>query len=241
MLTNTPGIVLHTSKFSETSIIVRIYTEVLGLRSYLVKGIRKPRARIRPGLFQPLTLLDLTVYHKEKSTLHSIRDASIGHPYQTLPFDIRKSSVALFTAELLYKSIREEEPNPALFAFVYDFALNLDAVTGPLQHYPLFFTLHLTRFLGFLPRQENPERHRIFNMTEGIFQESRPDHPYYLEDPSSRYLELLLGANLHELQDMKAPAVPRSSILEKMLVYYRLHLSGFPGIRSHEVLHDVLS
>jgi len=186
-------------------------------------------------------LLDLTVYHKEKSTLHTIRDASIGYPYQTLPFDIRKSSVALFVAELLYKSIREEEANAALFSFVHDFALDLDSVSGSLQHYPLFFTLHLTRFLGFLPRQDNPGRHRIFNMTEGVFQESVPGHLHYLEDPASQYLEMLLNSGLHGLQDLRAPIVSRAAVLEKMLDYYKLHLSGFPGIRSHTILREVLS
>jgi len=73
MLHKTRGIALHATKFSETSSVVKIYTELFGLQSYLVKGVRKQKAKIKPGLFQPLTILDLVVYHKEKYSLQNIK------------------------------------------------------------------------------------------------------------------------------------------------------------------------
>ena len=114
MLHTTRGIVLHTTKYSETSLVAKIYTEVFGLQSYLVKGIRKQKAKLRPALFQPMTLADLVVYHKDKGSLQNIKESRIAVPYRSIPFDIRKSSMLLFINELLYKSIREEETNRKL-------------------------------------------------------------------------------------------------------------------------------
>jgi DNA repair protein RecO (recombination protein O) len=241
MLYKTRGIAIHSTKFSETSIIVRIYTERFGLRPYIIKGIRKEHSRIRPGLFQPLTLLDLTVYNKEKSSLQTVREAAIAFPYQTVPFDILKSSVALYVSELVYKSIREEEPNQGLFDFLWDFCTNLDSSMGSLNLIPLHFTVHLTRFLGILPRQDYSAENRIFNLKEGSFQKGFPDHDFYLEDPLSGFLARLLSSESAGMEEPDIPSQARGILLDKMLQYYRLHLSGFPGIRSHTILHTVLS
>ena len=114
MLHSTRGIVIHTTKFSETSIIARIFTEQFGLQSYLIKGIRRAQSKLKPGLFQPLTILELVVYHKQNRSVQNINDATYLYPYQSIPFDIRKSSIALFINELTYKTIHEEESNPEL-------------------------------------------------------------------------------------------------------------------------------
>ena len=241
MLHKTRGIALHSSKFSETSVIARIYTEAFGLRSYLIKGIRKERSRMRPGLFQALTLLDLTVYNKEKSSLQTIREASIAVPYQTLPFDILKSSVALFSSELVYKSIREEEPHPKLFEFLWEYCLQLDATRGPVNLFPLLFIIRFTRFLGIQPQQDYSRARRIFNLKEGTFQEGIPDHDLFLDEPASGFLAKIQASDIRDPEELRVPPEVRGILLEKMLQYYRLHLSGFPGIRSHEILHTILS
>ena len=118
----------------------------------MLKGIRKQNAKIKPGLFQPLTLLDLVVYHKEKSSLQNLKEANYSHPYHTIPFDIRKSSIALFINELVYKTIHEEEPHPELFSFLYNTCLHLDAADDNFSLFHLVFSLQLTRYLGCMPQ-----------------------------------------------------------------------------------------
>jgi hypothetical protein len=65
MLQKTKGIVLHSLKYSENSIIVKIYTESFGLVSYLVRSVRSKKSALKTGIFQPLTLLEMVVYHKK--------------------------------------------------------------------------------------------------------------------------------------------------------------------------------
>jgi len=240
MLHQTRGIALHSTKYSETSSVVKIYTELFGLQSYLIKGIRKQNARMKPGLFQPLTLLDLVVYHKEKSSLQNLKEANYAHPYQSIPFDIRKSSVALFINELIYKTIHEEEPHPELFSFFYNSCLHLDQTGEHFSFFHLVFSLHLTRYLGCMPQLNFSEKTPILNLREGTFQGSIPEHRDFLSAGVSRQIYQLLLTPENTPFSMHLSAKTRDLILEAILVYYRLHVPGFREMQSHQVLHTVL-
>jgi DNA repair protein RecO (recombination protein O) len=240
MLHKTRGIVLHSVKYSESSLVVKIYTESFGIQSYMVKGARSPRSKLRPVLFQPLTLLDLVVYRKERNVLQNIKEIRIAHPYQSLPFDIRKSSIALFVNEVVYRALGEEEPNGPLFEFLWNSFLLLDAAEEPFNHFHLLFTLKLTKYLGFYPRSARSAEHSYFNLSEGIFQ------ALYIEGIC---LDKAMSETFCRVLEwpFENPSVPglqareRDALLDAVLQYYRSHLPGFAGFRSAEVLHSVLS
>ncbi|MBS1655487.1 MAG: recombination protein O N-terminal domain-containing protein, partial [Bacteroidetes bacterium] len=63
-LHKTKGIVLRTVKYGETSVIVTIYTELFGIQSYLVNGVRvsSKKGSGKANLFQPSAILDMVVY-----------------------------------------------------------------------------------------------------------------------------------------------------------------------------------
>ncbi|MCX6304611.1 MAG: DNA repair protein RecO [Bacteroidetes bacterium] len=252
MLHSTNGIVFHSLKYSETSIIVKVYTELFGLQSYLIKGIRSSRSKIKAGLFQPLTLLDLVVYHKEKQSLQSVKEVHLAHPFKNIPFDIRKSAVAMFINELIYKAIREEEANPDLFVFLWQTCLLLDETDDSVSGFHIHFAIRLCEYLGILPQNNYSDSHRIFNLREGVFQPVVPGHPHYLDPENSRLFSRLL--ELCSTEPMKngvtgiwqngeifPNAGSRNQFLDTILLYYRLHLPGFKGVQSHLILHDVMA
>ncbi|MGA2823261.1 MAG: DNA repair protein RecO [Bacteroidales bacterium] len=240
MLHKTRGIALHATKFSETSSVVKIYTELFGLQSYIVKGVRKKNAKIKPGLFQPLTILDLVVYHKVKSSLQNLKEANYSHPYQAIPFDIRKSSIALFINELFYKTIHEEEPHPELFLFLYNTCLNLDAAGDNFSLFHLVFSLQLTRYLGCMPQLNYSGKTPFLNLREGIFQTNAPEHRDFLEPTMSKLFFQLLRTPEGANAPIQLSAKTRDSLLEIILFYYHLHVPGFREIQSHHILHKVL-
>jgi len=238
MLHPTKGIVFHSIKYSETSIIVKIYTELFGIQSYLIKGIRNPGSKLKPGIFQPMTLLDLVVYHKVKQSLQSVKEVHLSQPFRTIPFDIRKSSVALFINELAYKAIREEESNPELFDFLWQTCLQLDETEESVAFFPIRFAIRLMQNLGISPQQNHSSRFPLFNMRDGLFQASAPNHPQYLDEEKSKQFADILAAD--PASRIPHPA-SRDQLLEIILVYYQLHLPGFTGVQSHHILHDVLA
>ncbi|HEU5146219.1 MAG TPA: DNA repair protein RecO, partial [Chryseosolibacter sp.] len=108
MIFKTRGIVFRFTKFQETSIIVTIFTEQFGLQSYIVNGVRSKSSKNKIALYQPLTLLNLVVYHRENANIERIKEISCLHPYRTLATDVRKSTLAIFINELLNKTVKEE-------------------------------------------------------------------------------------------------------------------------------------
>jgi len=116
-LFKTKGIVLRTVKYGETSLIVTVYTELFGLQSYLVNGVRTATGRNRgkANLFQPAALLDLVVYHHEGGSLNRIREFQWGHLYEHIFQQVTKNAVALFIVELLAHCLKQPEENQPLF------------------------------------------------------------------------------------------------------------------------------
>ena len=61
------AIVISTIKYSDTSLIVRLYTEEVGLVSFLLKGVLKSKkGKLRTAYFQPLNQLSIIFSHQEK-------------------------------------------------------------------------------------------------------------------------------------------------------------------------------
>ena len=54
MLYKTRGIVLNHIKYSDTSVIVTMYTETFGRQAYIVNGVRGKKSKIKANIFQPL-------------------------------------------------------------------------------------------------------------------------------------------------------------------------------------------
>lgn len=236
MLVNTRGIVLHHLNYSETSIIAKIYTEQFGLQSFLVKGVRQKKSRTRMNLFGPLSLVEMVMVYKEKSSLHHLREISSAYPATGIATDMRRTALALFINELLYKSIHGEEPDPALFAFIEDSVKDLDTSTGHLAFFHMKFALELTQFLGFSPHDNYSDHSLYFDLQEGAYISAPPLHPYFLDKALSAYWHQLLSRQITD----EWPSAIRDTLLLRILDYYRLHLPEFREMKSHEILREVM-
>lgn len=238
MLVSTRGFVLYQAEYSETSLIVKIFTEHFGMQSYIVKGVRKKGSRMKRNLFEPLSMLDIVGYRKENTGLHLLKEASCHRQFIHIPADIVKSSIVLFMNELLYRSIPGEMPDPHLFEFIYSSLLSLDEQETDLAPVPLRFALQLADLLGICPQNNfSPER-PYFNLQDGVFCSHIPDTVHYMGMPLSGYLSGML-----EEEEIVSSALDHTSrviLLEKVLEYFRLHLSTFGEMKSQQVLSIVL-
>ena len=241
MIYNTRGIVLRHLKYSETSVIAKIYTERFGLQSYLINGVRSKKATIKVNILQPLSLIDMSVYHKEKSGLQRIREVSSNPPFSSIPYDISKSSIALFIAEILYKSIREEEANTNLFEFLFHSIQILDLTTNNCANFHLLFMLQLTKHLGFYPNGKYSDKLNFFDLREGVFLERQPGHPHFIPPPIGAYLNLLSETSFEKLNQINIKPSHRKKLLEHLIEYYELHLSNMNEVKSHRILETVMN
>lgn len=149
MLFKTRGIVFKYFKYSETSIIVKILTEEFGLQSYIVNGIRSKKSKGKVALFQPLTFLDLIVYHKKNNNISRISETRCSEPFSSIPYEIKKSAISIFIAEVLYKTIKEETELSDTFKFIHHSIQILDHLDSAYENFHLQFLLKLAKYLGF--------------------------------------------------------------------------------------------
>jgi DNA repair protein RecO (recombination protein O) len=241
MLIKTRGIVFRALKYSETSLIVDVFTEEKGLRKYLVSGVRSPKARVKAGLLQVMTLVDVVAYEREHRELHRLKEIRPAYVYQSLPFDPRKSAVGMFIAEVARKAIREPEENRPLFNFLFQVYTGLDEANASVANLHLCFLIDFAGFLGFAPASPPAgETSFFFDLQEGHFQLYKPPHPHYLPEAESLALASLMRAGLAHSHTVALGAAQRRYLLARLLDYFRLHIERFPEIHAHQILREIM-
>lgn len=243
-LHKTKGIVLRTVKYGETSVIVTIFTELFGVQSYLVNGVRTStkKGTGKANLFQPSAILDLVVYHNELKHLNRIKEFKWSFIYQHILSDVRKNAVALFMVELLTKCLKQPESNPDLFHFTEDIFMKLDdSNDAVMANLPLFFALHLPFHFGFRITDNYSEKNSFLDLQEGKFVAGQPDHLQFLEGRQAEVTSQLLQVmQPEELEDMKLNHDFRRNLLHVYETYYALHIQDFGTMKSLPVLREIL-
>ncbi len=245
MVHKTKGIVLRTVKYGETSVIVAIYTELFGLQSYIVNGVRasSKKGSSKAGLFQPAALLELVVYHNELKNLQRIKEFRWDYLYQHIFFNVLKNAVALFMVELLQKCLKQPEANADLYHFIEDAFIYLDGADDTVvANYPLFFALHITSFFGMRIQDNYSEKRSYLDLREGLFVAEQPRHPDFLDDEFSYATSQLLKImQPHELEQIKLNKDKRRVLMHAYQHFYMLHIQDFTAMKTLPVLQAVLA
>jgi DNA repair protein RecO (recombination protein O) len=227
MLKKTKGLVINYLKYKESSIIVKIFTRELGLKSYIVNSVRSAKSKSKMGFYQPLTLLDLVVYDKEKSSLNRISEVKLHYAFQRIPFDFYRSGVAMFVGEVLGKSIYENYTNESLYDFLEEAITYLDQEETNIQLYPISFLLETSKFLGFGTSDSTELFEQLFGLVH--------DDDFAREE--KKYLNELMENSFSS--SLHVPAVYRRKIMDDLIKFYQLHLDGFSELKSVKVLRNL--
>jgi DNA repair protein RecO (recombination protein O) len=245
MTHKTKGIVLRTVKFGETSIVVTMLTELFGLQSYMVNGVRtiSKKGSSKSIFFQPAAILDMEAYHNEFKNLQRIKEFRWGYLYEHLFSDVIKNSVALFMVELVTKCLKQPEANADLFYFTEDSLQHLDKANNIVTaNFPLFFSLHLAVFFGFRISDEYSALNPYLDLEEGRFVSEQPMHAFYLADKEaqavSTILKMMQPAELEQLHLNQDVRRRLTSSIEK---YYALHVPEFGSLKTLTVLKEVMN
>jgi DNA repair protein RecO (recombination protein O) len=240
MLHKTRAIVFKTTDYGESSVIAQLFTEKFGLQSYIVNGVKKPRAKITRNMLQPLHLLDVVVYHKNNNSVQRISELKNSPVLLSMPYDVIKSCIAIFLNEVLYKAVKQQGTDESMFAFVYSSVEWLDHQTNSLANFHLLFLIQLTRYLGFYPDLTGANTADFFDLKNGVFSRYKPNHFSYLSQPQTRNFYNLLQCSFEDCPQLKLTNDDRRYLLNKLLEYYALHIESFGNVRSQAVLEEVL-
>ena len=242
MIFNTNGIVLRTIKYGETSIIVSVFTEIFGVQSYLVNGVRTQKKTVKAHYYQAASLLEMQVYHNELKNLQRIKEVKWSLIYNTILSDVAKNSVALYMVELLYKCLKQPEPNPDLFSFCEDAFIELDkAPDNIMANFPLYFALQLSQFFGFQLQNNFSESNNLFDIREGKFTNEIMVGQDHVNNELSFYLsELSRVIHPAELNDIKMNRSSRLALLKELETFYSWNIPDFGKMKTLDILQEVL-
>lgn len=233
------GIVLHTVRYGENSMVVFMLTDMLGRQSYIVQGVRGGKSRgNKTALFQPMFLLGFEGYESPRMQMHRMREPRVEVPLMSVPFDVRKSTISLFMAEVLYRFVKETEPDSPLFDFVWNSVCALDSMREGIANFHLWFMVMLSSHLGFYPGNEYVAG-SWFDIQNGIFTPVMPSHRLMLGREDTALLADIMETRPEELGGIKLSRERRSSFLEAMLLYFGYHLDSMNNIRSVQILREV--
>lgn len=235
------GIVLHTVKYGESSLVLYLLTDTMGRQTYMVQGVRSSGGRKgKSALLQPMFVLDFVGLESPRMQMHRMKEISSALPPATIPFDVRKSTISLFMAELIYRLVRESEPNSPLFDFVYACVEALDGMEEGVANFHLWFMVRLASLLGFYPGNEHIPG-KWFDIREGLFTPVMPRHTFVMEPENAQLLGWFMEHDAGALGTLKLAREQRSGFMTALLDYFGYHLDsvGQVKVRSIQILREV--
>jgi DNA repair protein RecO (recombination protein O) len=249
MTHKTKGIILRSIKYGETSLVVTILTELFGIQTYMVNGVRtSKKSSAKAGQFQPTAIVELVVYHHEQKSIQRIKESKWGYLYSNVLSDVIKNSVALYMVELLQKCLKQPEANADLYNFCEDVLMQLDSAGKTVTaNFALYFSLHLPYFFGFKPQAGidgdtiDEAAPLYFDLQEGEFMLQAPLHQHFIEGAMAHTTSQLLKVmQPYELDDFKLNHDIRRKLLLAYQNFYALHISEFGQMKTLSIMQTVL-
>jgi len=231
MFESTTGICLHYYKYSESSVVVKIFTEDFGLQSYIINGVRNKKSKSKLIHLQSLNLLNLEVTNNKKRKIQYIKEFRVIRNTNNLNCNMTKRLTSLYVSEILLKVLVEAEQENKLFIFVCDVINEIHKRDSLSKNFSLIFLLNLSVYLGFYPNINDCEK-SLFDLESGCFTDK---HVHYnIKGKNKEYFKLLL---LNETVNI--PYKNRISILKSLQKYYSLHHYNIENLKSIDVINSL--
>ena len=240
MLAQTRGITLRTLKYNDSSIIVEMYTLLWGRASFLVTLPKQRNHPLKPVLFQPLSITECVVNITAHSTLYRIKEAKALKPFCSIPYNPYKTSLVLYIAEFLYRAIREEGCNEALYHYLEHSITWLDEHEGQFANFHLVLLIGLSRYLGIYPNLDCYHHGDWFDLLNACFTPTPPNgEAYFLAPTEAERVIPLTRMRYHTMRLFPMSRAQRTRCLEVINDYYRLHIPDFPKLKSADILKEL--
>lgn len=239
MQAKTRGIVLHAIPYNDKYTIVHLYTEMFGRSAYLVARSRGRKSIVSKALFMPFSVIELEVEHKNRRDLQRIKETRSCFPINELHCNPIKNVLTLFLSEVVYRTVKETEPDSRLFGFLYQSISFLESTGESVANYHLVFLLHLLFYLGIHPNSDSYKAGYCFDLLNGEFVNHASSHRHFLTQEESLVFRKLLKMSFENMCLYAFSRQDRIAIIERIIEYYRLHLPEFSEIKSLAILKSM--
>ena len=236
MFVSSKAFVLHKTKYSDSGIVVKFFTEKYGTQTFIVKNAFSNKNRHLLPLLAPLSMVELQFDDRKLNQLMYLKELNCYRQYQNIPYDIIKSSLLMFYSELLYRLLYEYGEDSQLYSFIELRMMDLDEVEKVRPDTHIDFMLQMSRILGFAPVSNFDNSHQIFSIPQSSFVHNWVDEEQNLSPAASKALFAMMNDPLPR----PAPKAIRNELLQGMLRYYKHHNEHIGKIESVSILADIL-
>jgi DNA repair protein RecO (recombination protein O) len=237
MLQTTKGIVLHNIKYADKRIISKIYTEDFGLISANINVGNSPKSKIKAGVVQPLTQVEIILSLKENKDIQQVQEVKCLFVYTDLQTNFSKVCIAQFLNEILYKCLKEQLPQEDLFQLICNSYQWLDKTDHDYIDTHIYFLFELTKHLGFYPTNNKSNQEPYFDTLEGRFSSSTKSFPLGFDKWQSQLFSDLFSHSI--THQKKITRTERLALLDCLLAYYKIQLPNLMEIKSYQVLQEI--
>ncbi|MCP3660798.1 MAG: DNA repair protein RecO [Bacteroidetes bacterium] len=224
---DTQGIVINQIKYKETSIIAKIFTERLGLKSYVINNVRSKKPKYSPSLFYPLNILDMIVYDKKKYGLQYLSEIQDHLNLDQIKKDINKGITIIVIADLLDKTLKEDVKYENIYLFLKTKIIELNDSQEDNSYFLLKFFISLTKYFGF----------QISDSEEFDLQISNFNSKYKLNEDELNLLNSILSKTKFNNSNTSLNIL----LLKKLIIYYQLYIPSTNNIKSLKIFEELFN
>lgn len=214
-MNSTEFILLHTTRYGDSSIILHTLSKEYGRKAFFVKNISR---RCVSSVFFPLAILEADIDDHVRSRMPNVRNVSLRYALNGIRNNLKKGAISVFVSEVLFRVVKEGMQDSALYDMCERNILLLDAMESDFSNFHLYFLMEFIIALGFSPAPEDLE-------------------PFMGE-------HLSLMSDFISLPFSEAMLVPmsggiRSELAERLLKYIEFHIESPVNVNSLKVLKEL--
>ncbi len=219
MTNSTELIILHTTKYSESSVVVHTLSREYGRRSFIVKGLGKSKSAAM-ALFLPMNIVECEVVESPRSKLWLAKNFSARCSLNGIRNNLFKNTITLFLSEVLFKTVKEDAREEGLYEWCTAEILLLDALDQDWSNFHLRFLIELAGQLGFAPSRDDilPFAGEHLNEITAL-----------LERPFAEALMVPMTGSV------------RNEIADSLISYIAFHSESAVNINSLKVLREIFA
>ena len=214
-MNSTEFILLHTTRYGDSSIILHTLSKEYGRKGFFVKNISR---RCVSSVFFPMAILEADIDDHVRSRMPNVRNVSLRYALNGIRNNLKKGAISVFVSEVLFRVVKEGMQDSALYDMCERNILLLDAMESDFSNFHLYFLMEFIIALGFSPAPEDLE-------------------PFMGE-------HLSLMSDFISLPFSEAMLVPmsggiRSELAERLLKYIEFHIESPVNVNSLKVLKEL--
>lgn len=222
-------IVLHTTKYSENSLIIHGYSPEKGRVGIILKGVTGGNGRKRNpkgnaiSVLHPLSIMNVRTLENHKGGMETLKEYTQKHHLNSIRTDITKSSMAMFLSELMYRTLLTPEQDEAMYTFLENAILLLEGLTGSAANFHIWFIICYCEKLGFAPIGDFGSEFDPFSAEE------------------KEILDRLYNTSFYEAMGLPLTGSSRRRLIEALLKYMEYHTGSRIHLNSLAVLQTIFS